>query len=571
MTTATATAPEPHLAEGQASYELAALELLFEAPYNARTSFEDLEELTASIRTDGVLEPLLVRDRPTKKRRAGATGDEGQLEIIAGARRARAAKAAGLDVVPVIRLDVGDATARRICAAENLQRAELHPLEEARAIANLVEDFGAAAAAEQLGKTVRYVARRANLLDLSPKWQKAIARPKAAASSYPASILELVALVGQKDQDELLEQLGGARSGNVPGLGYVEREVAECLRFLKRATWKLDDPDLVPKQGACVDCSRHSLASVGLFDDQVAGKLAAATCRDLPCWREKTFAVASRKLAAAREEHGPKLLLIAGGWDGSRHGHRVKNPLGKPALQHYEYRPAKKSTRGAVPAFVVEGKGTGTVRWISKGSSRARTTTKPAAKKVEPGSAEDLKAKRARLQRRRDGFSVDWIRELVEETEAEPRPLAELAPLFLAYGVPQTLGSGYGFKGKKKTAEAYAVGNLWVALRGPIVTAITRHSADALADQVRESRWLVEMLWPVVAKRTLERLAVLAAEKIPKPKGLVALERRGTKKAAPKKKVAKKATGKKKASARGPRAAKKKTSKKRARRRARKD
>jgi len=110
--------------------QLVAIDALVPNPSQPRQSIGDLEELVASIRNVGVLEPLLVRQ----------LGDG--FEIISGERRYRAAKVAGLEQVPCIVLDVGDAEVLEIALIENLQRQDLSPFEESEGLHALVDRFG---------------------------------------------------------------------------------------------------------------------------------------------------------------------------------------------------------------------------------------------------------------------------------------------------------------------------------------------------------------------------------------------------------------------------------------------
>jgi ParB family chromosome partitioning protein len=107
-----------------------AIDELIPNPAQPRQSFGDLDELVASIHNVGVLEPLLVRQSS-----AG-------FEIISGERRYRAARAAGLEEVPCIVLDVDDAEVLEIALIENLQRQDLSPFEESQGLHALVERFG---------------------------------------------------------------------------------------------------------------------------------------------------------------------------------------------------------------------------------------------------------------------------------------------------------------------------------------------------------------------------------------------------------------------------------------------
>ena len=92
---------------------------------------ESLAELAASIREHGVLEPILVRKRPS-----------GGFEIIAGERRWRAAQQAGLKEVPIFVHNLDDEGAFEAALVENLQREDLNPMETARAFQRLVDDYG---------------------------------------------------------------------------------------------------------------------------------------------------------------------------------------------------------------------------------------------------------------------------------------------------------------------------------------------------------------------------------------------------------------------------------------------
>jgi len=111
-----------------------ALDDLSPGRYQPRKHIDDeaLESLAQSIRTQGVIQPLVVRP-------AGKKGS-GQYEIIAGERRWRAARLAGLDTVPVVIREVPDAIAMAVALIENIQREDLNPLEEANALKRLIQD-----------------------------------------------------------------------------------------------------------------------------------------------------------------------------------------------------------------------------------------------------------------------------------------------------------------------------------------------------------------------------------------------------------------------------------------------
>ncbi len=127
---------------------------------NPRRTFdpEQLEDLTNSIREKGIMQPLLVRP----------TDDPNIFEIIAGERRWRAAQKAGLHDVPVIVRDVGDKEALELAIIENVQRADLNPLEEAMGYGQLIEqfDYTQQDLAQVIGKSRSHVANTLRLLRL---------------------------------------------------------------------------------------------------------------------------------------------------------------------------------------------------------------------------------------------------------------------------------------------------------------------------------------------------------------------------------------------------------------------
>ena len=118
---------------------------------------EALEELTDSIRQHGVLQPIAVR-----------TLGGGYYQIIAGERRWRAAREAGLDTIPARVMEADDRSAKVLALVENLQRQDLNPVEQAKGLNSLMRDFGLTqeAAAEQVGFSRPAVANALRLLSL---------------------------------------------------------------------------------------------------------------------------------------------------------------------------------------------------------------------------------------------------------------------------------------------------------------------------------------------------------------------------------------------------------------------
>lgn len=148
-----------------------ALTQLVPGKHQPRKVFDNnaLGELAVSIKNQGVIQPLLVRLLPGMPQR---------YEIVAGERRWRAARMAGLTEVPVIVTEYTDKEAMTVALVENLQREDLNPMEEAEALQALrkAHNLSQEALAEQLGKSRSAVANALRLLQLSPSMQEALAR-----------------------------------------------------------------------------------------------------------------------------------------------------------------------------------------------------------------------------------------------------------------------------------------------------------------------------------------------------------------------------------------------------------
>jgi ParB family chromosome partitioning protein len=132
--------------------------------YQPRTRMDEgaLYELAESIKAQGIMQPILVRQL--------AQGDNaGKYEIIAGERRFRAARLAGLDSVPVLVRDVSDQAAAAMALIENMQREDLNPLEEAQGLQRLIREFGLTheQAAQAVGRSRSAASNLLRLLNLA--------------------------------------------------------------------------------------------------------------------------------------------------------------------------------------------------------------------------------------------------------------------------------------------------------------------------------------------------------------------------------------------------------------------
>ena len=140
------------------------LDVMVAGVYQPRTRMDEgsLYELAESIKSQGIMQPILVR-------RVQAGVNAGKYEIIAGERRFRAAKLAGLSEVPVLVRDVPDQTAAAMALIENMQREDLNPLEEAQGLQRLIKEFGLTHedAAQAVGRSRSAASNLLRLLNLA--------------------------------------------------------------------------------------------------------------------------------------------------------------------------------------------------------------------------------------------------------------------------------------------------------------------------------------------------------------------------------------------------------------------
>jgi ParB family transcriptional regulator, chromosome partitioning protein len=181
---------------------------------NPRRAFADaeLEELAASVRERGIIQPIIVR--PLR-------GFADEYEIIAGERRWRAAQRAGLHEVPVVAIEATDAEALQLAIIENVQRADLNALEEAEGYRALIDEFDNSQdeIARIVGKSRSHVANTLRLLKLSDAVKAYIRSGKLTAGHARM-------LIGAPDADALAEDIV-ARALNVRQVEALARERAE--------------------------------------------------------------------------------------------------------------------------------------------------------------------------------------------------------------------------------------------------------------------------------------------------------------------------------------------------------
>ncbi len=206
------------------------IEFLRSNPRNPRRNFgeEFLDELAASIKEKGIIQPILARPVP---------GAPDGYEIIAGERRWRAAQRAGLHEVPIVSFEADDRQALELAIIENVQRADLDPLEEAAGYERLGDEFAYTQAdlAKVIGKSRSHVSNCLRLLKLPERTKSLLRDGKISAgharvllsASEPDALAEKIVAqnLSVRDAEKLLE--GAAESSRAKGQGLRKRGVEE--------------------------------------------------------------------------------------------------------------------------------------------------------------------------------------------------------------------------------------------------------------------------------------------------------------------------------------------------------
>ena len=395
------------------------IDKLVPTPDNLRRSItsESVESLAKSLARDGVLQPIVVRPHPDK---------QGCFEIRAGERRWRAARLAGLKELPAIVRSLDDESALSVTIAENLQRQDLHPLEEAATIQQAFDrGYNPKAIAARLGKSVQYIARRASLSRLSPVWREEILKADSEASRLTVAHLELIARLPEDTQVMLAEHsFHRVFARGFPTVEELRRVIDGGLQSLRAMPWKLDDETLDPKAGSCLNCPKRSGMHPALFDAEDApqdGKVSKTDrCLDPACFEGKTVAYLTRRESELRTEH-PNLRLVQLSYNGL--SPKVREAFGERVTQVYAPRLVKPTAKGATPAMQVDGANAGSLVHLDlrESVSRNGTLAKPARPVGADGKSVPLSLaeRKARLQKRRDAFLVQKVGEALRALTPE--------------------------------------------------------------------------------------------------------------------------------------------------------
>lgn len=418
-------------------------------------------ELVASVKEVGILQPIVVRF---------ITEVEG-YELLAGERRLRAAKAAGMEFIPAIVRNLDEGQASTVTAVENMQREDLAALEEAAGIQKLLDSgMTQQEAAKRLGKSERWVRRRLSLLNLADGWKKEHADPKSPVSNWPAANLEVLARLPADVQEGVLSSMKRNYNWNQNTASIsredLERNLAYLTHALSMAPWKLSDEEILPRAGACNVCPKRSSVEPMLFDPvsthQGGRPQKGDRCLDGKCWKSKRRAGLAKREAEYRAKH-PKLLLVTCGES------RVKG-----ALMTYQVSSCKKADVNARPAMHVDGSQAGKLVWVTK-NRNATGISSPGPRVLT------LRERRKQLAQKRLAEAVNQIEEKVKHAEwpldggekigAWDAMLVVLARLAATLGAFVQCSPNQGWKAMAESetwSEQKLAEKLWSAVRDEI-------------------------------------------------------------------------------------------------------
>lgn len=327
---------------------------------------EALKSLAESIKNHGLIQPIVVRSNGSVKKP--------KYCLIAGERRWRAHKLAGIETIPcLVNLNASNKESLIMTTTENLQRENLHPFEEAKALEKILErGVPLAEAALKLGKTKGWVLRRAHLLKLSQEWKDAIqakvedveaARGQDAFPRWPVAHLEEIARLSEDSQHRVFMTYC---QRSMPTLEELRSKIADLTRELRRAPFPLDDANLIPDAGACTSCPLRQGANPGLFDiasDSVP--VEEDICLNGDCYKTKcekfgTQRYREEKQKVGKDVHLMRAVVSIDPWS--------KNT--KYRADKEDWIVAKKDEVGAKPAVIVRGEGTGRKVYLKPSKSK---------------------------------------------------------------------------------------------------------------------------------------------------------------------------------------------------------
>ena len=394
-----------------------------ESGTNPRRQFDEtkLVDLADNIRQHGVLQPVLVRPSPG--------GKTGFYELVAGARRYRASKLAGRETIPASVRELTDTQCLELQLIENLQRADVHELDEARGYAALMqlqpETYTVETLAERIGRSEKYVYARLRLTQLVEEVQQAFY----AAKLTVAHAFEIARLQPNDQRRALQECFPHHRTAAAIAKDHQAEAVTvrELRQWIEReihldltnAPFDPQDEALLPAAGSCGACPKRTGNNPLLFPE-VRQK---SICTDRQCYRAKVEALVQIRVKPL-EASGEKPLRVsqAPSWQARTRESGV--------FYEGQYRAAQKKAEcpQTKPAVIIDGPNAGTLLHVCRDEKcpvHARTTRYQPTPQERVVRAKEVLAERIEKQTR--VCILDAIRKKL--SGALPRPDLEMAVL----------------------------------------------------------------------------------------------------------------------------------------------
>jgi len=381
------------------------------SPYQKRTEFKNIESLAIDIQSHGLLQPIIVRPKSVPQ------SSLNKFELIAGERRLRAYKILAEkfsefeEIEAKVKEKCDDSAAQAMHLSENLQREDITPLEEAAELSELLEHCTLKQAAEYLGRSAGWIARRANLAKLCPKFMNAYAKNDK-IKLWPIEALELVARMPEKVQEDILDR----NRERAPTVKELAKEISGRIMKLSAATWSMED---------CTGCQKRTAAAPDLFAEINVKK--DDRCLDAKCWGKHTEAALATKIAEF-EKSGEKFFTAVCGYN-EFDPIPQDSDLKQGALREWQINRVKAGTKGAVPALVVGGVGVGETIYIKPNDDNT-------GRSASPKGPKSMKEKRERLEKRRVIRYLEKIIAIIEENVKKRYqfPYAAIVPLVSIFG-----------------------------------------------------------------------------------------------------------------------------------------